>query len=80
MATTVDTPKLDILGLLSIIAVPLALAPLGIIFGLIGARIAKKEHRSPVLSRIGWILNLALTLISIGWVISILLTKKYQAG
>lgn len=49
--------KTDGLGIASIVTA--FLFPLvGFILGLIGASQAKKEQRSPVLSRIGWILSL----------------------
>lgn len=39
------------------------LALIGLIVGLIGAHVAKKNGRSPVLSRIGWIINLVFSVL-----------------
>lgn len=55
----------DTLGIISLVFAFIGLFPIGLILGLIGAKNAKKENRSPVLSRIGWIINLVLTLISL---------------
>lgn len=50
--------KTDVMGIISIILAFTGLQLVGFILGLLGASQAKKEHRSPVLSRIGWIINL----------------------
>ena len=56
--------KTDILGILSIVFAFIGLQLVGFILGLIGASKAKKEGRSPVLSRVGWILNLVFGIIA----------------
>jgi hypothetical protein len=53
----------DVLGILSIIAPFIGFSLIGLILGLIGASQAKKHQRSPVLSRIGWIISLIITLL-----------------
>lgn len=57
--------KTDILGILSIVSIFTGLLPVGLILGLVGASQAKKAHASPVVSRVGWILNLILLLAAI---------------
>lgn len=64
--------KTDTVGILSIIFAIL-FAPVGLVLGLIGARDAKKEHRSPVLSRIGWIIGLILTVWAVIVILGLLL-------
>ena len=50
----------DRYGVLSIIIAFIGFQIIGLIIGLVGASKAKKEGRSPTLSRIGWILNLVI--------------------
>lgn len=57
--------KTDMLGIISIILAFTALQVPGLIIGLIGESNAKKEDRSPKLSRIGWILNLVFMIIAV---------------
>jgi hypothetical protein len=45
----------DVIGIISIVFF-FVFAPLGLILGLVRAHNAKTENRSPVLSRIGWII------------------------
>jgi hypothetical protein len=52
-----SSAKTDVIGIVSIIMAFVSLQIPGIILGLIGSSKAKKEGRSPLLSRIGWILN-----------------------
>lgn len=54
--------KTDGLGIASIGLAFIGLSPIAFILGLIGASKAKKESRSPILSRIGWIWGLIGTL------------------
>jgi len=54
----------DILGIISIVCI-FWFPPIGIVIGLVGAHIAKNEGHDPLLSRIGWIINTALTLLGI---------------
>jgi len=54
----------DILGIVSIVLALVGIQLVGLILGLVGASKAKKEGRSPVLSRIGWILNLVFGILS----------------
>jgi hypothetical protein len=73
--------RIDLLGVISIIAaITGALTPIGLAIGLIGVHQAKKDSRSPALSRFGWMFNLALIVLSIGWVISVLITGTYKAS
>lgn len=60
--------KTDVLGILSIVFIFIA-TPIGLILGLIGSSQAKKEGRSPTLSKVGWIINLILTLLAVAGVI-----------
>ena len=55
----------DVLGILSLVAVFIFMQIPGLIIGLIGASKAKKEGRSPTLSRIGWILNAVIIALAI---------------
>ncbi len=55
----------DVLGIISIVFAFIGLQPFGFILGLVGASKAKKEGRSPSLSKIGWILNLVFMLLVI---------------
>lgn len=48
----------DTMGIISIVCGVIGLSLVGFVVGLIGASKAKKEGRSPVLSRVGWILGL----------------------
>lgn len=57
--------KTDVLGILSIVSILFGILPVGLILGLVGASHAKKSHTSPVVSRIGWILNLIIMLLAI---------------
>lgn len=57
--------KTDVLGIISIICAFVGFTLPGFILGLVGAYYAKKEKRSVVLSRIGWILNLVFTIVFI---------------
>lgn len=57
--------KKDGLGIVSIVFGIMGLFPLGLILGLMGASRAKKAHRSPLLSRIGWILSLIVMLVAV---------------
>lgn len=50
----------DVLGIVSLCLI-VYFPPAGLVVGLIGASKAKKEGYSPILSRIGWIANLAIT-------------------
>ena len=50
----------DRYGVLSIVIAFIGFQIIGLIIGLVGASKAKKEGRSPTLSRIGWILNLVI--------------------
>jgi hypothetical protein len=54
----------DILGIISIVCI-FWFPPIGIVIGLVGVHIAKNEGHDPLLSRIGWLINTALTLIGI---------------
>lgn len=70
VAPTPETPALtkhkkDGFGIVSIVFGILGLFPLGLILGFIGASRAKKANRSPVLSRIGWILSLIVMLVAV---------------
>lgn len=81
MVTETKADKLDVLGIVSIIlSISGLFTVIGLIVGLVGEHIAKKNNQSPVLSRIGWILGLSLTLLSIAWVVSVLLTGSYKAA
>jgi len=60
--------KTDTLGIISLVLLFVGMQLPGFIVGLIGASKAKKEGRSPILSRLGWILNLV-----VGIFISIIL-------
>lgn len=55
----------DVLGIVSIVLAFTGLQLIGFIVGLIGASKAKKEDYSPILSRIGWIINLAFGIIAL---------------
>ena len=48
----------DVYGIISIVLF-MFFAPAGLVIGLIGAHIAQEQGNNPVLSRIGWIINLA---------------------
>lgn len=61
--------KKDKLGIISIVFGLLGAFPVGLILGFVGASRAKKAHRSPVLSRIGWILSLAVMLVAVPLVV-----------
>ena len=53
----------DVMGIISIVMAFIGFSLIGLIIGLVGASKAKKEGRSPTLSRIGWILNLVFTVV-----------------
>jgi Tfp pilus assembly protein PilE len=53
----------DVLGIVSIIIDVLGMPVIGIILGAVGEQQAKKKGYSPVLSRIGWILGIVLTVL-----------------
>lgn len=55
----------DVMGIISIVLPFVGLSLVGLVVGLIGASKAKREGRSPILSRIGWIISLVVVLISI---------------
>lgn len=57
--------KTDALGIVSIVLALAGITPIGLIVGLVGASHAKKEGRSPILSKVGWILNLVFTLLAV---------------
>jgi hypothetical protein len=60
----------DILGIIGIVLAIIGFAPIGLILGLIGASKAKREQRSPLLSRIAWILSLVITvLFTLGFIL-----------
>lgn len=53
----------DVLGIIGIVLAVIGFAPIGLILGLVGASKAKREQRSPLLSRIAWILSLVITVL-----------------
>lgn len=55
----------DKLGIISVVLTFLGALPISLILGLVGASKAKKAGRSPVVSRIGWILSLVFMLAAI---------------
>lgn len=57
--------KKDTLGIISIVFGLLGAFPVGLILGLVGTSRAKNSQRSPVLSRIGWILSLVVMLVAV---------------
>jgi len=57
--------KTDVLGILSIVSILFGVLPVGLILGLVGVSHAKKSHSSPVLSRVGWIINLVAMLVAV---------------
>jgi phage shock protein PspC (stress-responsive transcriptional regulator) len=59
---TVPTDYTDGFGIASIILAAMSLSIPGLVVGLIGAHKAKKLGASPILSRIGWIVNLVMTI------------------
>ncbi|MEK7471634.1 MAG: hypothetical protein AAB624_00090, partial [Patescibacteria group bacterium] len=75
VATTPTHHKTDMLGISSLIVGVIGLLPIGLVLGLVGASHAKKEHRSPVVSRIGWIINLVGMLVVIPVLTLLVLTN-----
>lgn len=71
--------KKDTLGIVSIICLFIGMLPVGFILGLVGASRAKKEKRSAVLSRTGWILNLVLILAAIPVVVLLVMSNFKDA-
>ncbi len=67
--------KTDTLGIVSLVCVVIGMLPIGFILGLVGASHAKKEHRSAVLSRIGWVLNLILMLAAVPVVVLLVMNN-----
>ncbi|MGB4761944.1 MAG: hypothetical protein WBP12_01140 [Candidatus Saccharimonas sp.] len=65
--TPINPPRdtTDIFGILSIVMIFLFLHLPGLILGLVGASKAKREKRSAVLSRIGWVANLVAMILTI---------------
>ena len=55
-----QSQKKDVLGIISIVMAVCGFTIPGFVVGLVGSSQAKKENRPKILSRIGWILNLAL--------------------
>jgi len=64
--------KTDVLGIISIVLSFAGLSLIGFILGLVGASQAKKRSSSPVLSRIGWILGLVSTFMTLAVLILVL--------
>ncbi len=64
--------KVDVLGIISVMCASFGFAPLGLIFGLVGVRKAKREGYNPIISRIGWIISLVFTIL-IGLVIGLII-------
>ena len=63
----------DILGIISLVCIPFGLTLVGLILGLIGVSKAKKAGRSETLSRVGWIVNLVITVfVTLGLVLLVL--------
>lgn len=62
-----NTPKdhTDVFGIISIVMIFLFLHLPGFILGLIGVSKAKREGYSPILSRVGWIINLISMVLSL---------------
>jgi len=77
--TAQESHKKDVLGILSIVSVLFGVLPIGLILGLVGASHAKKSHTSPVVSRVGWILNLVLMLVLIP-IFVILVLSNFQGA
>jgi Tfp pilus assembly protein PilE len=65
MAKNSKPEKTDVLGIISIVMAFISLQIPGLIIGLVGEKQAKKEGRSPRLSRIGWILNLVILVVAV---------------
>jgi Tfp pilus assembly protein PilE len=63
--------KTDVLGIISICLAFVGLPLIGFIFGIIGESKAKKEHRPVIISRIGWIVSLVITIVCIGIILLI---------
>ncbi len=63
----------DILGIISLVCIPTGFQLIGVILGFIGMRKAKKEGHNPILSKIGFWVNLAITILvtilMIGWIL-----------
>lgn len=57
--------RTDVMGIISIIAPFIGFSLIGLVIGLIGASNAKRERRSPVLSRVGWIISLVVTILTL---------------
>ena len=53
----------DILGIISLVIIVVGFNIVGVIIGFIGMRKAKKEGYSPILSQIGFWVNLAITIL-----------------
>lgn len=60
-----NTEKTDVLGIISIVMAFTSLQIPGFIIGLVGESKAKREGRSPKLSKIGWILNLIILIVAV---------------
>lgn len=64
----------DTLGIISIICAFVGFQLIGFILGLVGASKAKKEGRSPTLSKVGWIINLIMMLLVIPIIVIMFIT------
>ncbi len=80
MSKEINTNKTDVVGIVSIVLSFAVFAPAGFVVGLVGAHIAKDKKQDPLLSRIGWIAGLVISLLGILWIVSVLLTGAYKAG